>query len=183
MPQIKKLPIIILLSLVLFVMVSCNNNAEPTGGVVIQVPDDTSALAKIDHYIPGTAIKEYQAAFNRERDTLQKLRPGFAVPLSESFNKKAVIKLLQLPGCVGIKVLYGIKQGGNANGMRLILVGVDSQGNNLFLKGNEGISIAADEPAAKKSDSGTAPKLMSKPLGDTSGGIEQGQCDPPCPKY
>lgn len=177
---IKLHPVVIFLITVLLLTASCNNNTEP-GGVVIQVPDDTSALAKIDHYIPQGTIKNYQDAFNRERDTLLKLRSGLAIPLSEAFNKKAVIRLLQIPGCVGIKVLYGIKQGANSNGVRLILVGVDSQGNNLFLKGDEGISTAVDEPAAKKDSA--APRVMSRSSGDTSGGVEQGQCDPPCPKY
>lgn len=180
MPQLKKITSIAFLLLsAMFVMVSCNDKAPE--GEVIQVPNDTSALAKIDHFIPSRTIKEYQDAFGRERDSLMRARPGFAIPFSEAFNKKALIKLLQLPDCVGIKVLYGIKQGGNMKGMRMILVGIDSKGNNLFLKGDEGLSIAADAPAAKQDSA--APRVMNRPISDTSGGVEQGQCDPPCPKY
>ncbi len=160
---------------VLFVLVSCNENNG--GGVVIQLPEDTSALAKINHFIPSATIREYQAAFARERDSLQKLRPGLSIPSSEAFNKKALIELLQIPDCVGIRVLYGAKQNGNNSSMRLILVGVDSKGNNLYLKDQP--KAATNEPAAKKQDS-TAPQKMNQSLDGGSGGVEQGQCDPPC---
>jgi len=164
--------------------ISCNSNTN-SGGVVIQVPNDTSALGKIDHFIPLSEIKEYQAAFARERDSLLKCSPNFSAPFSEAFNKKAIIEILQIPGCVGIKVLYGVKQNGDSSSMRLILVGVNSQGDNLYLDDNQQRSTAASETAAKKDTAAPAQaaKMASKMPGDTTGGIEQGQCDPPCRNY
>lgn len=156
---------------------SCNNNDD---GVFIPVPKDSSALGRIDHFIPLQQIKNYQAAFNKERDSLLKIRPGFNIPLSEAFNKQALIEILQIPECAGVKVLYGIKQNGDTNSMRLILVGVDSRGNNLYLTND-----AANSNTAKKSpaaDSGAA-KTTTENSGDDTGGIEQGQCDPPCTHY
>jgi hypothetical protein len=183
MPQFKKLTrTLFSLLFVLFIMVSCNSNSGE--GVFIPVPDDTSALGKIDHFIPLDQIKDYQAAFGRERDSLLKFRPGFSIPFSEAFNKKALIEILQIPDCVGVKVLYGIKQTGDSSSMRLILVGVDSRGNTLYLKDDQQSANAAAEKSSPKKDS-AAPVQAAKVapmLGDSSGGIEQGQCDPPC-KY
>jgi hypothetical protein len=190
MQQFKKLvaavlqrPLLLLLPALLF-MASCT---EPKGdGVFIPVPDDTSALGKIDHFIPRQQIKDYQANFARDRDSLQKFRPDFFIPFSEAFNKKAIIEILQIPDCVGVKVLYGVKQDGDSSSMRLILVGVDSKGNNLYLN-EDGKSQQATAATANKNDSAApaarAAKAASRMPGDTTGGIEQGQCDPPCINY
>ena len=176
-PNVAFRPIIYLLLLCAPFLFSCNNNDN---GVFIPVPKDTSALGRIDHFIPLEQIKNYQAAFNKERDSLLKIRPGFNIPFSEAFNKQALIEILQIPECVGVKVLYGIKQNGDTNSMRLILVGVDSRGNNLYLtNGTTRNNTIKKSPAA---DSGAA-KATTENSGDDSGGIEQGQCDPPCTHY
>lgn len=185
MPQFKKIMNAAFFLLpVLLCMLSCNQSSEE--GVFIPVPKDTSALAKIDHFIPTEVIKNYQAAFARERDSLLKCRPGFSIPFSEAFNKKAIIEILQIPDCIGIRVLYGIKQNSNSNSMRLILVGVDSRGNNLYLnEDDKKASTTANEPVAKTDSAAPAPaaRAARETPGDSTGGIEQGQCDPPCTNY
>ncbi|MGF2413325.1 hypothetical protein [Ferruginibacter sp.] len=183
MQRFKKIMTAVLLLLpVILYTVSCKQNRE---GEFIPVPKDTSALGKIDHFIPLEQIREYQAAFARERDSLLKLRPTTSIPFSEAFNKKAIIEILQIPDCVGIKILYGIKQSGDSNSVRLILVGVDSRGNNLYLKDDQHFAGTENKAAVKK-DSGApvqAAKMASELPGDSTGGIEQGQCDPPCINY
>jgi hypothetical protein len=65
---------------------------------------------------------------------------------------------------VGIRIYYGLKTGGNRSEVRLVLVGVNSQGQDLFyLNGTEEGKISA--------------KVPPPPL---SGGVEYGQCTPPC---
>jgi hypothetical protein len=153
---------------VAIIMISCRQK----GSVTIPVKDDT-ALSKINHFIPLDQIKIYQDAFNIERDTLLKLQPGLSLPLSEAFNKKAIIELLKNPECVGIRVAYGIKQSGNYNEMRLIITGVDTQGGDLYITGE-----AAPETANR---SAKAVQAGPPPPGATvRGGVEQGQCNPPC---
>jgi hypothetical protein len=170
--------LLLLLLPALLVMSSCNN--ENKDGVFVPVPKDTSALAKIDHFIPIDLIEKYQADFKRQRDSLQRKQPGFSIPFSEAFNKKAIIELLQIPNCVGIRVLYGIKQTGNSSDARLILVGVDSQGKNLFLERDKQAAAAFKEIADKAGNKKLALPAPPPP-GGTQGGVEQGQCYPPCP--
>jgi hypothetical protein len=169
--------LLFLLLPVVFFMDSCNNDS---GGVVIQVPSDTSALAKIDHFIPLQKIKEYEAAFSRERDSLQKFRPGFSIPFSEAFNKKAIIELLQIPDCVGIRILYGINQKGDSSNVRLVLVGVNSKGENLYLS-EQKQGKTTTETARADSSGGQTKSAAAETSGAVQGGEEHGQCNPPCP--
>jgi hypothetical protein len=138
---------------------SCNNhNDNPKGSVVIPVPDDTSALAKINHFIPEDQIKQYRAAFRTQNDSLRLKFPSLLLPDAEAFNKPALLQILKDPRCVGIRIYHGVKTGGNRNEVRVILVGVDSQGNDILISG--GSPVAAD-------------------VTDTKGGDEHGQC-PTC---
>lgn len=47
---------------------------------------------------------------------------------SGAFNAKAVLELLQQPGCVGLRYYKGRNKAGESS---LILVGVDAEGNDL----------------------------------------------------
>jgi hypothetical protein len=169
--------VILCLAATITVIVSCNESSND-GGVFIPVPVDTSAFGKIDHFIPRDSIAKYQAAFRRDRDSLQKYTPGFTIPFSEAFNKPGIIEILKLKGCVGVKIMYGIKQAGDSSSMRLILVGVDSLGNNLYVDEHSPIGKSVEK--STKNDAEAAKYGGSK---DTTGGIEQGQCDPPCINY
>jgi hypothetical protein len=164
----------------LTVIVSCNESSGGDG-VFIPVPVDTSALGKIDHFIPRDSIAKYQAAFRSDRDSIEKYNPGFTIPFSEAFNKPGILEILKLKGCVGIKVIYGIKQDGDSSSMRLILVGVDSKGNNLYVDENATSHNSANKSA--KNDTAASAAKMYGGSKDTTGGIEQGQCDPPCISY
>ena len=137
-------------------IVSCN----PITRVSIPVPNDTSALAKIDHFIPEAKIKEYRAAFRYQVDSMAARFPSLLIPDAEAFNKPALIQILKDPRCVGIRIYHGVKigQGTAKNEIRVILVGVDSQGKDILVEG--GSPLATD-------------------ITQTSGGEENGQC-PSC---
>ncbi len=134
------------------------------GGVHIPLPKDTSALSKIDHFIPIEDINGFRGGFQAQRDSLARQFPGLYIPLSETFNKKALLDLLKDSTNVGIRIYYGVKPGSNRNEVRLMLVGVNSQGKDIFYERGGG-----------------AGKLATQiPRGGGIGGVEYGQCDPPC---
>ncbi|HTE09836.1 MAG TPA: hypothetical protein VK645_02685 [Chitinophagaceae bacterium] len=142
MSKIKKpaAPVFILLTaicLTALFFASCNNAPGGGGngkdsGVFIPNPTDTSALAKIEHFIPKSEIMQFRRSFNA--DSLRSKNPDFFITASEGFNKTALLDLLKDPKCVGIRIYYGITQGAaKKKDLRLILVGTDSQGKDLFI--------------------------------------------------
>ncbi|RYG43007.1 MAG: hypothetical protein EOO01_22045, partial [Chitinophagaceae bacterium] len=78
-----------LLSLLTFLVISCGHENE--GGVRIPLPKDTSDLAEINHFIPEGQINTFKAAFRSQRDSLARAFPGLYFPLSETFNKQALL--------------------------------------------------------------------------------------------
>lgn len=148
----------VLATTVLFLMTSCKNGDE--NGVWIPVPKDTSALGKINHFIPIEELDKFKVQYGVERDTLARLAPHLYIPVSEAFNKKGLIDILKDPKSVGIRIYYGVKRNDKRNEFRLIMVGVDEQGKDLYY--TEGSAVATQAPPGGK------------------GGSEYGQCDPPC---
>jgi hypothetical protein len=149
---------VIVTSSLLFI--SCNN-ALPPGATVIPATADSSPLASINHFIPESQINLYKTAFKTDNDSLKIKFPSLLIPDAEAFNKPAVLEILKDPRCVGIRIYHGIKAGDKQKSkdeIRVIIVGVDSQGNDIL--------IAGGSPAATDV---TQPK----------GGLEQGQC-PSC---
>lgn len=132
-------------------------------GVWIPVPADSSELGVRDHYIPRDSIEVYRKRFAQDRDTLKAVAPYLFIPFSEAFNKRSIVDLLKDPECVGIRVYYGstAMETDGQQDVRLILVGVDKAGNDLFVK--RGAAEAARG-------------------GGGEGGFEYGQCNPPCYK-
>lgn len=125
--------------IVVLVVTSCNNT--PPDGVLIPVPKDSSALAKIDHHISGALIKEFRRSFNTERDSLKIKYPDLFITESEGFNKPALLELLKDPKCVGLRIYYGVTKGARQKELRMIIVGTDSQGKDLLI---EKSAVAAD---------------------------------------
>ncbi len=129
-------------------------------GVTIPLPKDTSALGKIDHFIPLDQLEVLKKDFAVQQDSINRGVPNLYIPTSEAFNKAALLELLKDPNNVGIRIYYGVKKGDNRNEFRMVLVGVDQQGKDLLI--TRGSAIA------------------SKIGGDTRFGLEFGQCNPPC---
>jgi hypothetical protein len=118
-------------SMVLF---SCNETKKNV--VIIPVPEDSSDLGKTKHLITKTAIKEFRTAFNAQYDSLSTRNPGLFITKSEGFNKPALLELLKDPNCTGIRIYYGITKGAQKNELKLILVGIDTKGNDLYITGS-----------------------------------------------
>lgn len=144
-----------------FFAAGCTNTGT-TGGtdstVCVPNPKDSSALAKIDHYIPLSDIKSYRSAFTSTTDSLQRSFPSLLLPDAEAFNKAAILEILKDPRSVGIRIYHGIKKGGKRDELRVILVGVDAQGKDLYITRGSAVATQA---------------------GPGEGGAENGQC-PTC---
>jgi hypothetical protein len=88
--------------------------------------------------------------------------PALFIPFSEAFNKKSVVELMKDSNCIGLRIYYGataVKKNGKTD-LRLILVGVDKLGRDLYVRQGSPIEAQAG--------------------GGREGGFEYGQCDPPC---
>jgi hypothetical protein len=157
-PTTSKISSLLLLSAIF--LSSCDNDNGT--GVNIPNPKDTSALGRINHFIPTEDIERYKKDYIVQRDSLARSNSDLFIPLDEAFNKQALLDLLKDPKNVGLKIYYGIKTGKRKE-VRLIIVGVDEQGNDLYLTGGKS-AIAAQVTG-----------------GGTKGGLEYGQC-PPCEK-
>ena len=147
------------------VVVSCKQEGEKGPGVFVPTPNDTSALGKINHFITVPEIENFKKAFSVQRDSLARLMPNLFIPASETFNKQALLNILVDSNAVGMRIYYGLKPGGNRNEFRLVLVGVDAQGRDLYYTGT----------AAENGKLGA--RIPPPP---PQGGVEYGQCTPPC---
>ncbi|MDE3249618.1 MAG: hypothetical protein KGO82_13205 [Bacteroidota bacterium] len=124
--------------------------------VCIPLPNDTSALSKIDHYIPKDEIRTMRAAF--DADSLNQKNPELFITESEGFNKKALLDLLNNKDCVGIRIYYGIaKEKTGKKALKMIIVGTNSQGKDLYT-------------------THTTNKLAAQAGGSGDYGLEYGQC-------
>lgn len=140
---------------------SCKNEEPGKDLVCISVPEDTSALGRKNHFIPVMSIDIYEKDFRNTRDSLKRSFPELFIPDSETFNKASIVEFFQNPKVVGLKFYYGIKPGPEKRkALRLMIVGVDSAGNNVYIKNKRG-ALAAQ-------------------AGQDNGGLEYGQCSPPC---
>lgn len=150
-------PILLLIVTFSFVLVFSCQQGNNEKGEWIPIPPDTSALGKIDHFIPLEDIQKYRTAYAADRDTLSKY---LDFTNSESFNKPALLELLKNPKCVGIRIYYGVKSADSKGSFRCMIVGVDEQGKDLYITKGSQLATQGD--------------------GGKTGGLEYGQCDPPC---
>jgi hypothetical protein len=138
---------------------SCNEGPKPDKDLVcIKVPKDTSDLGRIDHFIPLATIKTFKSDFNSTRDSFARKFPDIYLPQAEVFNKASIVDVLNLDSCVGLKIYYGVKPGKQKQ-VRVMIVGVDKNGKDLYLKKGSGLATEANSE---------------------EGGLEYGQCPPPC---
>lgn len=140
---------------------SCKSDQEK--GMWIPIPPDSSALGKIDHFIPMGTMNTFKADFAAARDSIMRRVPNLYLPPREAFNKQWLLEVLKDPKCVGLRIYYGVK-GKLPNGgteFRLMIVGVDAQGNDLYISKTSTLAGRQDDDEGK-------------------GGLEWGQCEQPC---
>ena len=92
--------------------------------------------------VPVSRAEEMIAFYRENKETI--LAPDYkntdVLAFSETFNADDVRLLLSQPGCVGFRVRYGM---GDKLLLHAILVGVDSNGNDIFLH-NPGFGLKDD---------------------------------------
>jgi hypothetical protein len=168
----KWLPLLMVISIFL---TSCSNKI-----IKIPIPSDNSELGKINHLTSRQDIDAYRENFKIEKEEIKKLRPDFIIPSGEAFNKKDLLRLLSNPNCIGIRIFYGAKpsEGNNKTG-RLLIVGVDRQGNDLYLKVDDSeLNKNRNQSSIQK---GRGPQVRVAPLTEVEAGLQNGQCiNPPC---
>jgi len=153
-------PLILLFFMGALLIGSCKEGPKP-GQICITIPKDTSELGRRNHFIPVMDIDIFRKDFQAVRDSVVSRNPNFFIPNSETFNIAAIDSFVQNPKVFGLRFYYGIKPGvGNKKALRLIVVGVDSLGHDIYIK-KKGAALAAQ-------------------VSDDDGGLEYGQCSPPC---
>jgi hypothetical protein len=141
---------------------SCGNQPTLPGKdeVCIKLKKDTSELGRRNHFIPVMSIDVFKKDFDSTRVKLVKHFPELAIPTSETFNRASLVEFLKDSTVVGLKFYYGLKPSSDkTKSLRLIIVGVDSLGHDVYIK--KGSRFAAQST-------------------DDKGGLEYGQCEPPC---
>lgn len=140
---------------------SCNDQPPGKDLVCISVPNDTSALGRKNHFIPVMSIDIYKKDFDTTRVNLTRAFPDLMLPNSETFNKASIVEFFKNPKVVGLKFYYGVKpDSAKKKSLRMMIVGVDSAGNNVYIKGKR--------------------SALAAQVDDEDGGVEYGQCSPPC---
>lgn len=118
-----------------FWIASCNNETSSKDKVTIDIPKDNSGLDTIHHFIPQSLAHEYLTTFKLQQQDSLSQKAKALIPESEAFNKRALLSLLKAPDCVGLRIFHGIKKGANGarDEIRLVIVGVDSKGNDIYI--------------------------------------------------
>jgi len=103
-----------------------------------QIPYNPDKAKK--HFITLAAAHELTAGYRKERTTLMRelrdtnyLSTSFSLPNAESFNRDAIIALLNQKGAEGVRIYLGRDKEGL---IRMVLAAVDSTGNDIT-KGSE----------------------------------------------
>jgi hypothetical protein len=149
---------------------SCKDQSTPPkdGQVCISLTNDPNANK---HFMPKDSIDIYRRKFDSVRRELDKKCSLLSLSNCETFSKDAVVKLLQDSTITKMRIYYGIRPTTDSTkrSLRLIIVGVDKAGNDVFIK----------NPFPGQGGKKEARELA--PAGDPlDGGLEYGQCDPPC---
>ena len=148
-------------------LISSCKEQPPKDQVCIYIPKDPTASK---HFMPKDSIEIYRHFFDSVRAELYKKSSVMSISNSETFSKEAVANLLKDSSIVRVKIYYGIRPTTDTTkrSLRLILVGVDSAGNDVFIK----------NPNPGRGNK----KELAAPAGDPidDGGLEYGQCAPPC---
>lgn len=150
---------------------SCKEHPQPPKDqVCVYVGNDTDTTNH--HYIPKDSIRIYRGDFDRLRKKLDEKFPNLSISDCETFSKRSIASVLG-DSVVGLKIYYGIRPSKDSTGkrsLRLIIVGVDSKGRDVYIPNPH------PGPGKKARAVAGAPD----PQGGDDGGLEYGQCDPPC---
>lgn len=100
----------------------------------------STAFMGANHFISLEKAKKLKNNFKEKKNQLidPKIPSTDVIPDSETFDRVAIDRLLALPGCVGIRIYTGLDE---EYKIRLILVGVNDQGEDLIIPGTNTESL------------------------------------------
>ena len=148
-------------------------------------PNPKDDLQDRDHFISRSEAKDLIETYRKYKPKL--LHPELAeadktygvVPHSEAFNEKSILAILSQPGCVGIRIHYGMKIKKDKKReipmIHAVICGVDKDGKNIWSK-------SKPRNLPKAAQSGAAVLAMAKGPGFDDAFIdEDSQRVPPYP--
>ena len=141
--------------------------------------DNTPSLDTINHFIDRAEARKLIGTYREMQYEL--LNPSFqglqkeygVLPTWEAFNDKSILAILAQPGCVGIRIHYGLKKQETERGeiplIVSVLVGVASDGSDMW------------GAAAVTAPAGTALNMSATSRGEEGDGVilEDSQRCPP----
>lgn len=164
LPLLSRCAIPLLLTALL--IAGCKDR-EPGDG---KIPFDRKKA--LEHIIPVSLGSQYSKNFVGLRDTILPrvildssfLPRRFNLPIAETFNRDAIIALLNADGATGVRVYFGNDEKGL---VRLVLMPVDKEGKDI-------ITTLVEDSTANRNSS------QSKAAAFTEGqSVENGQRPPP----
>lgn len=105
---------------------------------------------------------------------------GTIVPISETFDREGFDALLAQPGCVGVRIYYGMD---DTLGLHAIIVGVDAQNRDILPAGTTTTTSTTTLSAATLESTTTTGEDTGESTSDETGIIlDEGiRCPPTCP--
>lgn len=132
-------------------------------------PNPKDDLQNKDHFISRSEAKELIGNFRRLKSKLvhpelQDADKSYGViPESEAFNEKSILAILSQPGCVGIRIHYGIKFKKDRKReiplIHAVICGVDKDGKNIW-------SRSKPRNVPKSAQSGAVAMVLAKGFDD-----------------
>lgn len=150
----------IVLGLTMLFFTKCQNDTT----VGIPFNKDSAQI----HFIPVNAAAELTSNFRKGTVELSRqlkdptyLTTKFSMPLAEEFNRDAIAALLNQPAAKGMRIYLGQDKNGL---IRMVLVGVDKQGNDITGVSGKIVKFTSDNADAVILEAGQrCPTLCSAP--------------------
>jgi hypothetical protein len=118
-------------------LLSCAKSKQETESPATSLAARERGQQVTEHIIPMSKAIEYSRRFIYLRDTVlpaQLNNPGFMegnmeIPFCETFCRESIDALLAVEGTESVRIYFGVDESGK---MRLVLLPVDDEGNNII---------------------------------------------------
>jgi hypothetical protein len=124
-----------------------------------------------NQFISLAKAKQLTGKFKADKDKIVKdeFKGKHLLPTSETFDRSAIDVLLQLPGCVSLRIYFGMEEDEKIS---LVIVGVDAEGKDILTP----ISLSSSNLSLASAEASTDSETLTDPI------VENGtKCPPVCP--
>ena len=171
----KRMKLLLVLPVAALLWYACQKSKQepPVENDTVTMAGRTGSQELEEHIIPLSLAKEYSQRFLRIRDTVLPslmtnagaLSEQFNMPLCETFNREAIDALMAVNGTQALRIYLGVDAQGQ---VRLVLLPVDDEGNNIITTLSGEGARAGKARGADEEDDGDA--------------VENGHRPPPYPE-